>query len=217
MTNIRDLSGLRFGKLSILRLDQVKPLLGSYFICECDCGVVKSIRGSSLSQGKSNSCGCESAKQLLKRTTHGSSGSNQINGSKRTPEYTSWAKMKGRCLNMDNDNYHHYGGRGIIVCERWMVFENFLQDMGNRPKGTSLERLNVNGNYEKSNCTWASRWEQSNNRRDTVRITINGITKSRGQWCLETGINVATVRGRVKRGWSPEDLFKPLKCTHRVS
>lgn len=165
MSNIRDLSGLRFGKLQIIKFIQVKPRMGSYFLCLCDCGVTKEIRGNSLSGGKSNSCGCESIKKLQLRTKHGFSGSYRKNGTPRSPEYHSWAKMKNRCLNSHDKNYKYYGALGVIVCDRWMSFPNFVADMGKRPANKSLDRIDPYGNYEPGNCRWATAKEQANNKR----------------------------------------------------
>jgi hypothetical protein len=127
----------------------------SFFLCECDCGKQKTVLGSSLVTGASKSCGRCAA------ITHGESS-----GVHETTEYRSWASMMSRCQNPNNDSWEDYGGRGITVCERWQSYENFLSDMGRKPSTThSIDRNNVDGNYELSNCGWATKGEQVANRR----------------------------------------------------
>jgi hypothetical protein len=113
-----------------------------------------------LRNGDTNSCGCLKLEVLAKRATHGATRYNQI-----TPEYQSWLDMHKRCSNPRSERFNAYGGRGISVCERWSSFENFLSDMGPRPEGYSIERNDVNGNYEQSNCKWIPYEDQYKNRR----------------------------------------------------
>ena len=124
---------------------------------------------------------------------------------KFSPTYHSWAGMIQRCTNPRRPYFKRYGGRGIRVCDRWMTFTNFLTDMGERPKGLTLERINNDGHYELSNCCWASRSRQNRNTSQTVMVTINGVTKSMQDWCDVQGMSVETVRSRHKKqGWSWE-------------
>lgn len=114
-----------------------------------------------------------------------------------------WRAMVSRCTNRADQNYTRYGGRGITVCERWLVFENFLADMGDRPQGLSIERINNERGYSPENCCWASRAAQVLNTRRTVRLTYNGITKTASQWADDLGINRSTLYKRLNRsGWS---------------
>ena len=126
---------------------------GARYSCKCSCGTVKTVRGSSLRSGIVKSCGCLSRF----KPTHGMTG---------TPTYGSWKAMRARCLLPNNNRYKYYGGRGIVVCERWLnSFENFLSDMGERPTGMTIDRIDTDGNYEPSNCKWSTYSEQNLNRR----------------------------------------------------
>jgi hypothetical protein len=117
-----------------------------------------------------------------------------------TPIYGLWEGMIARCYRQSAINYHIYGGRGIFVCDRWLSFENFYADMGDRPNGLSLERKDNDGPYSPENCTWATRTEQSNNTRRNVRLTFNGETLTITQWSSCLGIDISTIRSRIKRG-----------------
>lgn len=128
--------------------------------CVCECGANRLIHRSNLTSGKTTSCGCKKSEKIAKaRTTHGMHG---------TPTYSSWSSMLTRCNNKNSKAYKNYGARGIKVCERWSLFENFLQDMGEKPKkGMSIDRIDNQGNYEPGNCKWASAKEQCSNTRRT--------------------------------------------------
>jgi len=121
--------------------------------------------------------------------------------------------MKTRCLNKNTPAYENYGGRGIKVCDRWLnSFENFLADMGNRPDGLMLERMNNDGNYEPSNCKWGTRLEQNNNTRKTIRIEFDGKTMTLRDWSEKTGICKETLASRFYAGWSVSEILnKPVQ------
>lgn len=125
--------------------------------------------------------------------------------------------MKGRCLNPSYGNYANYGGRGIKVCDRWLEsFENFLADMGEAPRGTSIDRIDNDGHYTPENCRWATDSEQQNNKRDTVLLTANGKTQTINEWAKETGLDVALIRNRIKRhGWSVEKAINTPKTEYK--
>lgn len=137
------------------------------FVCRCDCGTEKIISSGNLGKGKSNSCGCLQREGATARLN----ANRKIkHGMKRrgnpAPEYAVWSMMKKRCHDPEDKDYRHYGGRGIVVCQRWRdSFENFIADMGRRPPGLTLERKDNSKGYEPSNCKWATWTEQAKNRR----------------------------------------------------
>ena len=126
----------------------------------------------------------------------------------RRPAYRSWESMKHRCLNQNSNRYKNYGARGIVICERWLnSFSNFYEDMGDRPDGTFLERIDNDGNYEKSNCKWASCKEQANNRRSNHRVEFKDETHTLFEWAEITGIKWGTLLYRINNGWPIEKAF----------
>lgn len=131
--------------------------------------------------------------------THG-----HFKGYHATPEYITWGAMLGRCRNPKHQSYSQYGARGITVCKRWYLFTNFFEDMGFRPKSKSLDRIDNSKGYSPENCRWASRIEQSNNRRGNKRITAFGKNLTLSEWAREIGISKVTLRSRIVRGWSTE-------------
>ena len=136
----------------------------------------------------------------------------KTHGKTRTPIYNCWLNMKKRCMDKNNPRYVDYGGRGISFCERWNTFENFYEDMGERPEGMTLDRIDNEQSYSKENCKWSSYKEQNNNRRSTKFITIDGQTKSMKDWCRYRGLNYYVVRSRIRIGWSPlKALTTPIK------
>ena len=133
---------------------------------------------------------------------------NTRHGMYGTPEYVTWYGMLSRCRNKSIPSYKYYGGRGIRVCERWLKFENFYKDMGSRPEGKTLDRIDVDGDYTPENCRWATHEEQVNGRRNVHRITKDGVTRSAAQWSRITGIKIATLQYRKRQGWKDEDVLK---------
>lgn len=196
--------GDRFGKLVVL--DKVViPGWGTRWKCVCDCGKETMVAAYNLAKSNTRSCGCLLA---TIRITHGMTN---------TRAYGIWKTMHQRCTNANREEYKNYGGRGIVVCERWKSFESFLEDMGHPPKGLTLERQDNNGSYCKENCRWATRKDQLNNRRNNRTITAFGKTQSVTLWAQEKGIPVTTLRNRLFRAeMSAEDaLLAPLYAQQR--
>lgn len=127
-------------------------------------------------------------------------------GRSRTPEYVTWSNMISRCEYTNRRDFKHYGGRGIRVCQRWRSsFEAFLEDMGYRPfPRASLDRINQDGDYCKENCRWATQKEQSRNRKNNVLVTVDGITKTMGEWAEINGVDQRLIRQRLLAGWPPQ-------------
>lgn len=139
-------------------------------------------------------------------------------GMRKTKAYNSWSMMRVRCLNPRDHKFPTYGGRGITICERWSKFENFIEDMGPRPEGTSIDRINNEGNYEPGNCRWATAKEQSRNRSCARQITLNGKTQNLSAWQEELGIIPETFESRRRLGWDIEKcLLTPVrkKTSHK--
>lgn len=130
--------------------------------------------------------------------------------------YEVWRSMIARCRNKNNHAFKHYGGRGIKVCERWMMFENFIQDMGDKPTGYTLGRIDNDGGYEKSNCHWETMRQQTRNYRRNVKFTIYGETKCLTDWAESYGIDVKLVNGRIGHGWSVEAALTHPKSIHHT-
>lgn len=129
-------------------------------------------------------------------------------GRTRSPTYDTWAGMIDRCVNPNNKRFARYGGRGITVCERWRnSFSAFLQDMGERPEGKSIDRINNDGNYEPGNCRWATRKEQQNNLHNNLVIEFNGVRRTIHEWADVTGIKTNTLRRRLASQWPLEQVF----------
>ena len=156
-----DLSGQKFGTWTVIRYGGLNSIRQSGWICRCDCGgpngPERFVVAQALRTGASKSCGCQKSALITKaRTQHGRAG---------TKAYQVWGDMVRRCTSQRSGNWANYGGRGIKVCDAWLKFENWNADMGDPPPGMSLERIDNNGNYERSNCKWATVAEQNQNKR----------------------------------------------------
>lgn len=202
-----DLTGQRFGRLVALRI-AVSPSGKRKWECYCNpsfggCGNYSFVNSNALRVGATKSCGCfHRESSAARHTTHGFSRIGE-----RMPEYRSWESMLRRCCNPRDTFFSRYGARGISVCERWREsFENFIADMGRKPTTRhSLDRINNDGNYEPSNCRWATPKEQARNRRSSKIISVDGVSMTLVEWSERTGINPMTIAKRLSRGASPKE------------
>lgn len=203
MSARQDLTGQRFNRLVVVEYKGHTPdKHHSLWLCRCDCGNELTTRANSLKTGNTKSCGCWQREATVRSsTTHGQSG---------TPMHTCWANMIQRTSNPGHPSYRHYGGRGITVCSRWRdSFEAFAADMGPTFRdGLTLDRIDVNGNYEPSNCRWATRFEQQRNKRNNHVVTWRGRTMVLVEWAELLGLRYDTLRMRLREyGWPIERAF----------
>lgn len=197
---MENLCNMKFERLHVVEFSH-RQFTHSYWSCICDCGNTTIVRGTLLKNGNTRSCGClQRELKSINHTTHG-----HYRNGKMSRTYTSWSGMLSRCHNVKDPSYNRYGGRGIKVCERWNKFENFLEDMGERPEDMSLDRIDNNGDYCPENCKWSTRKEQMNNKRSNKQITYKGVTKNITQWAEFIGINRNTLGRRLNLyRWSEE-------------
>lgn len=166
----------------------------------CECGTEKWVDERSARMGRSKSCGC-----LRDEVRRRSDSKYKVHGQSSSPTYMSWRSMINRCANKNARDYPCYGGRGVTVCDRWKDFRNFYIDMGDRPKGMTLERNDVDGPYAPHNCVWATAKRQARNRRDSRMLTVNGQTLNVCDWAEQFGVGRSTIVERLRRGWSEHD------------
>ncbi len=194
-----DITGQVFGRWTVLKRGENQNG-AAMWLCKCECGSISTIQGGNLRSGHSKSCGCL---QRELRTTHGMVDSR---------EYYSWKSMKSRCLNPNDIGYKNYGGRGIIVCDRWLRFENFYEDMGERPEETSIDRIDNSCNYEPGNCRWATDKQQANNRRSCRILEYLGMKWTVAQWSAIAVMKNETFQSRINRGWDiQKSLLTPVQ------
>lgn len=189
--------GQRFGKLVIVNVAgrdrQGHPIAR----CKCDCGNMKDVSAYRLYRLQTRSCGC-----LWNpgNTTHGKS---------KLPEYRVWKEMRKRCYCKTNKEYPTYGALGVRVCKRWNNFQNFITDMGSRPEGTLIDRMDPKGNYEPTNCRWATTTESGRNKRNSFKVSIGGKSKHWMDWCDEFQVPYAWAKNKLDSGIAPENVFCP--------
>lgn len=203
--------GKRFGRLLVIERSHMKCRT-FHWLCQCDCGRVTHVPAARLKNGRTKSCGCLRTELFVKRSTKHGHAKNY----KRSPTLGTWDNMLKRCLDTDNHAYNDYGGRGIKVCDRWLKFENFLEDMGEKPDPSlQLERIDNDGHYEPGNCEWATRAAQSRNRRSNHRIPFNGKLETVTDVADMIGMNRMTLFNRIlTRGWSVERAIQtPVRKT----
>lgn len=193
-----DLLGQRFEKLRVIGREPGRD--AAYWLCECDCGRTKVIKGASLSSGATKSCGCRVAEvNAALNTTHGMAASS---------EYKIWQAIRQRCENPRSKSFYRYGARGIELCERWQDFENFYADMGPRPgREFSVERAALNGPYSPANCSWEDDETQANNTSRNHVISYNGLEGTMAQWARLLGLSYNAFVGRILGGWTTEQAI----------
>lgn len=181
--------GIRFGKLEVIE-DSLKGAA----LCKCDCGAVRNIPKAFLRRGQYKSCG-----QCVRgHPKHGMEG---------TAIYNAWAGMLQRCRNPKHKWYRRYGGRGIKVCDRWLEFGNFYEDMGEKPEGLSIDREDNDGDYEPGNCCWSSQKDQVRNRENTLMVEFEGRTVPVAELSERFGQRHKRVVARLKRGLSIKEAL----------
>lgn len=213
MVAFKDMTGLVFGRLTVLGFggrDRQGIILWN---CSCSCGGSARTRGASLRSGHASSCGCLQRDIVsLAGTTHGNSG---------TRTYKAWHAMIDRCTNPHHASWKYYGGRGVIVRDRWKSLGSFTEDMGQCPCGLTLDRIDSKGNYEPGNCRWATPREQANNRRTNRRLELNGSSRTVSEWAEILGISQYSLRSRLWKGWSDEEAlttpFRSYRKKYRLT
>ena len=212
MAKFKDLTGLKFGRLTVIKLDHKKQRNDKrgtrcYWLCECDCGNITTVLTEALKSGHTKSCGCLGKEKRLEANKTHNLTNNRI--------YSIWHGIKARCFNNNEKAYKNYGERGITLCEEWknnfMTFYNWSINNGYQDNLT-IDRINVNGNYEPNNCRWVNQKQQSRNMRKNHNITYKGETHCLAEWAEILDINYSTLTERVRKNWSVEDIFKkPVK------
>jgi len=193
-----NISGKEFGQWKVLEYAGSKQ--GRWYRCRCSCGYIAVVHGGELKGGRSLSCGHDGSTY---RHGHGSRAHE-----KRPAEYNVWVLMRDRCNNTNSRHYKNYGGRGIKVCERWDDFAAFLADMGPRPSPQhTIDRINNDGNYEPSNCRWATRAEQARNKRTNIQISHNGTVLCLAEWCKKLNLPYLRSYRRLRNGESVTAVF----------
>lgn len=215
------LIGKRFGRLVVTEAwkEKEKRRDNNHTVCRCvcDCGNCVTIPSDRLKTGKTRSCGClksesSSSRALLRNVKHGWS---------RTKLYKTWRDMKYRCEDPNKQRYKNYGGRGISVCKEWdesfECFRDWALENG-YSVGLTIDRIDVNGNYEPSNCRWATKEEQGGNKQNTRWVTAFGETKTLREWSERYGIKAATIEARLLNGWLQEEaVSSPTRKTKKLS
>lgn len=218
----KDLSGLKFGRLSVLSIDHFTRVDSSrgcgrwvvsqrqaHWRCQCACGKITVVSANALKEGKTKSCGCFYSDSRQ--------GCNRIHGQSGTPLYKRWAEMVTRCTNPKRGSWRRYGGRGITVCDRWKSFENFKQDMQRGFQAhLMLGRKDNDGDYCKENCRWETPIQQANNTCANKFVSYLGRTQTVAQWCSELGLKPFTIYSRLRAGIPPERVLSRTRLPKRT-
>lgn len=202
---LKDLTGQKFGKLTVIERAENQGKNTVWF-CQCECGNTVKVKSTNLITGNTKSCGC------LR-------GHNSVHNLSNHRIYKIWTNMKSRCYNKNTINYNRYGGRGIKVCDGWQKFENFNDwaIKNGYKENLTLDRINVNGNYEPNNCRWLSVKEQNRNTRTNRLIIYKGETHCVSEWAEILGINAKLIYDRLRKNWTIEEVFEtPLLRRNKI-
>lgn len=202
-----NITGQKFGRLTAIKeIGKIKGVIK--WLCQCECGTLKELRVAVLRNGTVRSCGCLNKDKVIERnTTHNMTYHTLFNV---------WKGMIDRCTNPKCSSYKRYGKIGISVCDRWAGdkgIHNFVKDMGERPEGTSLDRIDNTQGYSPENCRWAFPKQQSNNRKDNIFIEYQGKSKTISQWANDNNILYSTFYTRLSRGWKIEEVIQGFRNT----
>lgn len=195
MRNSADITGLKFGKLTALKRVSNDKYGHAIWLCECECGNQISVLKSSLTTGRTRSCGC-----LFKQTRHTAA---KTHGQSKTRLFGVWVNMHERCENPHRKDWRYYGGKGVKVCDEWSEFTAFAEwaTRNGYSDNLTIDRVDVNGGYNPDNCRWVSWEKQMNNTTRNRRITADGKTLTLAEWAKESGIKYRTLQWRLSHGW----------------
>lgn len=191
-----DMTGQVLGRLTVVRRAGSTKDGKARWDCVCVCGRTLAVEGKSLRTGNTRSCGCLKAE-----------GNAFRHGKCHTPEWVVWCSMRQRCSDPKTKSYVDYGGRGIRVCRRWSEFLSFFEDMGKRPAGCSIDRIDTNGNYTPKNCRWATRKQQNRNTRRNRFLVYRAQRRCLSEWCELLALEYGTTLTRLNLGWSVTKAF----------
>lgn len=203
---------MTFDRLKVIKRAENDKYQNSQWVCKCRCGNITIVRGSHLTSGNTRSCGCLDREAVARN--------NYKHGMWSTRIYNIWRKMKDRCYNPKSGSYRYYGQKGIKVCDAWLTFEGFYKwvKTTNYNDTLSIDRINSLGNYEPSNCRWATIKEQNNNTSKNHFITVGNETRTLQGWADETGLHRSTIGSRLQNGWDMEDaVLMPKYATRSVA
>ena len=195
-----DLTGQVFGRLTAISVFGKNKYGKTLWHCSCECGSVTLVSTGDLRSGNTKSCGCGQKSALIARVEQRKA---EAVGSLHPRAQSAWRHMLERCEKPDSDDYQWYGARGISVCERWHDLRAFIDDMGDPPPGMTLDRIDVDGNYEPGNCRWATYKQQARNRRNNVRVQHGGVSVTIAELSEASGVPASTIYSRVSRGAPP--------------
>lgn len=223
MSKIKNKVGMKFGKLTVLSFKERKSGR-TYWNCKCECGEKTIARGDKLTSGAKVSCGCVLKQNKMNIRLYGRRDGGKItHNMSNTRFYDIWKGMKQRCLNVNNKDYSNYGARGITICEKWMTFENFKNDMLENyykhadqygEKDTTIDRIDVDGNYEPDNCRWSTQKVQHHNKTNNKIIKFKGKEYIASDLAREYSLKPVTLFNRLNLGW---DIEKALHTPIRIA